>query len=133
MGLSKRLMKRTAIADLYTVDGAFVRNRCDIDFIGGGHQLVYPWMPRGEAWIEATLGSDGRFIAAHELSEIFDMLTRGWSYERAHAKANRVEKVCRNTHGRGGGIMIGAVRSIQPRCADVIADAVRSWPGRDSR
>lgn len=129
VGLNKHLIKRTPIADVYTVDGGFVRNRCDVDWIGGGHQLVYRWMPRGEAWVE-NLGGDGKFIAGHELSEIFDMLSKGWSYEKAHAKANRVETAARRAwaRDRSSWSIIEAVRKIQPSCADIIADVICSWP-----
>ena len=129
VGLNKRLIMETPVANVFTVDGGFVRNRCDVDFIGGGHQLVYKWMPRGEAWVE-NLGGDGKFIAAHELSEIFDMLTKGWSYEKAHAKANQVEKAARRAwrHNESAWGIIEAIQRLQPGCCNVIAEVICSWP-----
>lgn len=113
----KSLVMRTPIATLYTVDGAAIRTRRDVDFIGGGHHLVYPWIPPREAWIERSLGSDGRFIAVHELVEIHEMLMRGWSYEKAHAFANRIEAAARRWGSLDGAPMPMVLRRV-----------LREWP-----
>lgn len=129
VGLNKKLIMATPVADVYTVDGAFIRDCRDVDFIGGGHQLVYKWMPPGQAWVE-NLGGDGKFIAAHELSEIYDMLMKGWSYEKAHAKANQVEKAARRAwrQSESAWSIIEAIQRLQPGCANVIAEVICSWP-----
>jgi hypothetical protein len=108
----KRFVMATPIARLFVVDGGAIRTHRDVDFIGGGHHLVYPWIPPGEAWIEQALGDDGRFIAVHELAEIHQMLTRGWSYEKAHAFANRIEAGARRWGSLDGAPMPFVLRRV---------------------
>ena len=74
-------------------------------------------IPPGEAWIEQNLGTDGRFIAVHELAEIHHMLTRGWSYEKAHAFANRIEAAARKWGSLDGAPMPHVLRRV-----------LRDWP-----
>jgi hypothetical protein len=128
--LHKRLVFRTQLVDLYTVDGAAMRAR-DVSAIGGAHHLVHKMVPRDEAWIERGLGSDGRFIAAHELAEIYDMRAYGWSYSKAHNRANELENALR--HGwlagkRGIPALLRIAKDFSPRCAFIIARVVRDWP-----
>ncbi len=88
----KEFRMLSAFGRIYTVDGARVRKKRTV-FIGGGHHLIYPWVPKGEIWIERMKGGwrEERFILAHELTEIVLMVWRGWSYDKAHDAANKAE------------------------------------------
>jgi hypothetical protein len=82
---------------IYKIDGNQVRNTLDVEFIGGGHNLVYPFIPENEIWIETLEGADDqRFILAHELVEIFLMRHLGWPYKKAHNVANKTEDKLRH-------------------------------------
>lgn len=82
---------------VYNVDGDKVRAK-HVVMIGGGHSLVYPWVPAGEVWIERMKGGrkDERFILAHEMTEILLMKVHGWKYDRAHDAANVIERTLRS-------------------------------------
>jgi hypothetical protein len=80
---------------VWVVDGRLVRSAFDLDFIAGGHDLVYNYVPAQEVWIDNdTLEAERLYIVLHELHER-NLMEQGWTYERAHASANRLEVRCR--------------------------------------
>ncbi len=91
--LMKTFRLTTPVGRVYNVNGAAVRRRHAV-VIGGGHSLVYSWVPTGEVWIERMRGGrrDERNILAHEMTEILLMRYKDWSYDRAHNEANRIEQ-----------------------------------------
>jgi superfamily II DNA or RNA helicase len=77
------------------VDGVAVRNTFSSEFIGGGHHLIYDWIPEGEVWIDTEVPeADRGKILFHELLEI-GLMRQGWSYDDAHDSANKFEDVLR--------------------------------------
>jgi hypothetical protein len=77
---------------IFKVNGEEVRNTFKADFIGGGHNYVYKFIPENEIWIEDMKHPDDqRMILSHELAERFLMKHLSMSYEKAHAKANKLE------------------------------------------
>lgn len=80
------------------VDGPAVRSLLLTEFIGGGHGLVYDFIPADEIWIEKSIPEHDRsYILIHELYERA-LMSQGWDYDTAHDEANRVEgKVRRMT------------------------------------
>lgn len=78
---------------LYLVDGNYVRNHIDIDFVAGGNPARYAYCPAGELWVE-ELGGDADLAATamHEFHEYILMGEQGESYETAHDKSSEVEK-----------------------------------------
>lgn len=96
MRVRKTFRLTTLVGRVYNVDGVAMRQKRALA-IGGGHHLVYRWVPRNEVWIERMRGGarDERCILAHEMAEILLMRVRGWSYDRAHDAANRVEQQLR--------------------------------------
>jgi len=82
---------------IFQVDGVSIRNNIMVDFIGGGHHLVYDFIPENEIWIEYSHGPDEqRMILAHELVEHLLMKHKGIKYNEAHNKANNVEAKLRS-------------------------------------
>ena len=75
----------------WIVDGRLVRSAFDIEFTEGGHDRVYDYVPKNEIWIDNDLTPAERpFVLLHELHERH-LMGNGWTYESAHADANRVE------------------------------------------
>jgi hypothetical protein len=77
------------------VRGEIVRRHLDPCFIFGGHDLVYDYIPAKEVWID--IRQDRRevpYTLFHELRERA-LMKRGWSYDRAHAKATEEERTRR--------------------------------------
>lgn len=83
---------------VYEVDGNYVRNNIDIDFVGGGNPARYQYVPEGELWIE-RLGdnekTDVMGFIKHEYTECERMKKLGETYEEAHEVASEVEKKLR--------------------------------------
>lgn len=89
----KKLKDGTTI---YSVDGDYVRNNLEVDFIGGGHGYVYTFIPKNEIWIEQRFSQDDQtFFLMHEMIERLLMIHAKWTYNKAHAFANDVERVLR--------------------------------------
>lgn len=83
--------------DVYLVDGDFIAAFVYIDFTLGGHHYVdkqYGEMiPTGIIFIDEMLSKYGReAILVHETEEYRLMHYKGWTYEKAHVAANRVEQ-----------------------------------------
>lgn len=80
---------------IWLVDGELVRDVLFIDFTEGGHDKVYKFIPEGEVWIDDdVMPGERRFVLLHELHER-GLMSRGWSYDRAHRHASRLEYDCR--------------------------------------
>jgi hypothetical protein len=92
----ERLWKRLKSGlRVWVVHSRRVRSAFDLDFVAGGHDLVYKYVPDKEVWIDNDATPAERpFILLHELHER-NLMAQGWTYERAHASANRVELRCR--------------------------------------
>jgi hypothetical protein len=81
---------------VWVVDGELVRDLYDIDFTEGGHDKVYRFIPDREVWIDDDVMPGERpFILLHEMHER-RLMSRGWSYKKAHADASRIESYCRH-------------------------------------
>lgn len=81
------------------VNGMIVRNCIDTEFVLGGHDLVYTYIPKNEVWIDGKM--DPRelpIVLAHELEERRRM-EEGLPYEIAHEYATVMERVLRRKEG----------------------------------
>jgi hypothetical protein len=80
---------------VWTVDGRLIRSVFDLDFTAGGHDHVYEFIPDDEVWIDNdTSEAERPYALVHELHER-NLMQQGWTYSRAHASANRLERRCR--------------------------------------
>jgi len=98
---------------IWIVDGEMVRTLRFIDFTEGGHDAVYPFMPKNEVWIDDDIKeSERKFVLLHELRER-NLMCQGWEYDpydgrvmtrhthaqpihrSAHYSASQVEYFCR--------------------------------------
>lgn len=83
--------------EVWLVDGELVRTHLYTNFTAGGHDLVYPFVPDREVWVDdAYDASEWPFIVHHELVERAFMLHRDLSYPEAHMIALRYEQRLRN-------------------------------------
>lgn len=77
---------------VWAVNGKLVRDRFNSDFSQGGHGYVYPWIPKGEIWIDEVLSLDEvPYVVEHERFERKLMKERGLSYDEAHELAKARE------------------------------------------
>ena len=81
------------------IDGKIVRNYLDPEFVMGGHDLVYDYIPDGEIWIDAKVDPvEALFVLCHEIVER-DHMKKGKSYEVAHEHGSVVEREMRRKVG----------------------------------
>ena len=74
------------------VDGGEIKKKYSADFVEGGHDLVYNYIPAKTIWIDKLIdSSQWQFIIAHELVERFLMYKHKLKYELAHEISNLVE------------------------------------------
>lgn len=77
---------------IVTVDGKNVRAYLDPEFILGGHEFVYDYIPKGEIWIDAkTDPAEIPYILLHETVER-ELMIKGKSYDMAHEYATIADK-----------------------------------------
>jgi len=78
------------------VDGSIVRRWLDPEFVLGGHDLVYDYIPKGEVWAEAGVNrKEYRYIAGHEVFER-KLMAEGMDYDTAHDQAEGKEALWRS-------------------------------------
>src|SRR5581483_4909933 len=86
--------------EVWRVDGQLVRDLFSTDYGEGGHDRVYPFIPKNEIWIEETLpAQEMHFILLHELHERY-LMGEGKDYRHAHAGATQIEDRYRD-HPKG--------------------------------
>jgi Putative phage serine protease XkdF/ParB-like nuclease domain len=81
--------------EVFLVDGEVVRDRLTPDWVYGGHDLVYRFIPKGQVWLERDLDDAERpVMLLHELWERGEMLA-GAPFTVAHRDANDIERIAR--------------------------------------
>ena len=95
--IHKKLLKKYSNnIKVWIVDGELVRDLFETDFTEGGHDLVYPFVPKNEIWIDDDLSEkELKFIILHESHER-NLMEKGWDYESAHKDSSKIEFHCRN-------------------------------------
>lgn len=82
---------------LFLVDGEYVRNHVDIDFVAGGNPARYAYCPKNELWVEEIYETEQDHIdivasALHEYYECMLMSEDSLTYNKAHGTAAKLEK-----------------------------------------
>lgn len=78
--------------EIYIVDGNLIRDFYKTDFVEGGHDYVYHFIPYGEVWIDIEVPRKERIlIVMHEVTERALMKDKHLSYDKAHQKASKFE------------------------------------------
>lgn len=77
------------------VNGKIIRQHFDPQFIQGGHDLVYSYIPKDEIWVDVVNDSkELRYIMIHEKIEQ-NLMRQGKNYDIAHEYALVAEKEAR--------------------------------------
>lgn len=92
----RKIAKYSRAVDVWLVNGKLVRDFFLVDYAGGGHDLVYPFIPAREIWIDQVLSpTERKFILLHEVHERF-LMKGGKRYADAHHGATIVEDYYRD-------------------------------------
>ena len=77
---------------VYTVNGRYIREHLDLDFVSGGNPARYGYIPDLELWVGQDMDtSEWATIALHEYAEARLMTDEGLSHEEAHDQALLIE------------------------------------------
>lgn len=80
---------------VWMVDGCLVRSVLNIDFVQGGHEYVYSWVPPMDVWVDNDIDWTERgFVILHELHER-NKMADGMAYSQAHDESSALELKCR--------------------------------------
>ena len=81
---------------VYIVNGIFIRNKLDIDFVMGGNGLRYLYIPIDEIWIDNAYkdSKEINYILLHEFTEL-NLMKHGITYSKAHDLASVKELIKR--------------------------------------
>jgi len=84
----KKLLKEyNGKVKIWVVRGYLVRSLFFLDFVQGGHDEVYKFIPKNEVWIDDAISKkEIKYVLVHELHERI-LMKKGYSYERAHEKS----------------------------------------------
>ena len=82
---------------IWIIDGNRVREKIYKEFLYGGNEQRYLFVPKGEIWIDNDISSEEfDLTVAHELNERHLMAKFGWTYEAAHDSSLSLELTIRN-------------------------------------
>ena len=91
-GIYRLKLGRRKGLDVWIVDGVKIRRELYTDFIYGGNDQRYKFIPFGEIWIDNAISVEElEFTIIHEIFERDLMLNQGMSYSRAHDLAAQEE------------------------------------------
>lgn len=105
--IHKKLLKKySKKINIWIVNGELIRDLFFIEFTEGGHDLVYPFIPPNEIWIDDDVTKkELKFVLLHELHER-NLMSKGWCYslpskkckikKSAHRDSSRIEYYCRH-------------------------------------
>lgn len=91
-GIYRLKLGRRKGLDVWIVDGVKARRELYTDFIYGGNDQRYKFIPFGEIWIDNAISVEElEFTIIHEIFERDLMLNQGMSYSEAHDLAAQEE------------------------------------------
>jgi len=93
----KKIEEREGVA-IWIVDGARVRQEFYTDFVMGGHDGRYKFIPMKEVWIDNSISlEEFDYTIEHELLERKLMVEDGLNYNEAHDRASQLEAEMRKS------------------------------------
>ena len=96
-GVYRVYMGKIDSLSIYIVDGETVRREIYPDFIFGGNEQRYPFVPHNEIWIDNSV-SNREYMTTlkHEINEMVLMRDAGMTYIQAHDSSLMLEVKLRN-------------------------------------
>ena len=86
------LNERKSGYDIWIIDGPLVRQKVYHEFVYGGNEQRYPFVPKGEIWIDNSISvEEYSYTLAHELNERLLMAKFGYTYTAAHDSSLQLE------------------------------------------
>lgn len=96
-GVYRVYMGKIDSLSIYIVDGETVRREIYPDFIFGGNELRYTFVPHNEIWIDNSVSNrEYTSTLRHEINEMILMRDAGMTYLRAHDSSLMLEVKLRN-------------------------------------
>lgn len=90
-----KLLGKRGPVQIWLVSGAKVREYFDFNYVFGGHDYVYKYIPKNEVWLDdAMLTKERKYVLIHELYER-NLMKKGKDYDNAHDYASVAEKEAR--------------------------------------
>jgi hypothetical protein len=87
--------------EIIVVDGTYVRNHIQSDYVAGGTHGRWKFIPKNEIWIDDVFPeSEWAYNAFHECTEGYLMMSKGMDYEKAHDIAKAQEDRWRHYDAR---------------------------------
>jgi hypothetical protein len=77
---------------VWIVDGSYIRGHIDEEFTNFGQHYRYPYIPEKEFWIDQEAEHDERVFFIDHLLVEHDLMSKGSTYEKALAEADRIER-----------------------------------------
>ncbi len=97
--IHKKKLGRIGKLNIWLVEGEQVRDKKDVEFTEGGHDLAYRYIPKDQIWIDDSVKTEERpLVALHEVYER-EIMSHGEVHEQAHEEASKVEKKARKKKG----------------------------------
>ncbi len=95
-GVYEYYMGKREGLDVWIVNGSFIRRKILSEFLFGGNDRVYNFIPEGEIWLDSAINSvELEYTTRHELTERKLMAEKGLSYDEAHKIASVEEQQSR--------------------------------------
>lgn len=97
--IHKKMLGKIGKLKIWLVEGEQVRDKLDVEFTQGGHDLAYRYIPKDQIWIDDSLRQEEKPpIVLHEVYER-NKMAEGMKYDEAHDEASKVEKKARKKKG----------------------------------
>jgi hypothetical protein len=142
-GPRRKLLVRHDGLEVWRVDGHAVRDQLDVDFTNGSHDLVSPFVPAGQIWLDREAPAErGAPADEWQLWLLFQLAHRrrmlaGATYLQALAVAERIERRARRAQLEGpadrsrAGVRAAALRGRLGRAGGIDVYLVHGRAVRD--
>ncbi|MBI1888596.1 MAG: hypothetical protein HYS15_01545 [Candidatus Spechtbacteria bacterium] len=95
-GVYEYYMGKREGLDVWIVNGSFIRRKILSEFLFGGNDHVYNFIPEGEIWLDSAINAvELEYTVQHELTERNLIAKKGLSYDEAHKIASVEEQQSR--------------------------------------
>jgi hypothetical protein len=105
--------------EIWLVDGKRIRRRWDGDFVYGGSDRRYTFIPKNEIWIDSEVSlAEAIYTVEHELIER-ELMDKGMIYDQAHEEAKKSEEPLRDRDNEEAEIKSSNAKPSAPYVFDI--------------